>query len=118
MRHVPVAHLRTGDRLGRDVYARPDALPLLRAGVRVSDSYRKSLIRAGIAAVWVDDGISAGIEPLEVLEESTKLRATAAVREAFVDVTRTLPSGGELTTKIVEEMARVAELIVEDIGRS
>ena len=48
MRSVPTIQLRTGDRLGRDVYVGSDPLPLLRAGVRVSDSYRHSLERAGI----------------------------------------------------------------------
>ena len=45
MRLVPLEQLRPGDRIGRDVYARPDALPLLKAGVRVSESFRHSLER-------------------------------------------------------------------------
>ena len=61
MRQVPVEQLTTGDRLGRDVYAGVDVLPLLRAGVRVSDSYRQSLQRAGIASVWIDYALSEGI---------------------------------------------------------
>src|SRR5205814_1342728 len=78
MRRVTIGELRTGDRLGRDIYGGPDALALLRAGVRVSDSYRQSLQRAGITSVWIDDGISEGIEPIEMLEETTKRRATTA----------------------------------------
>jgi len=76
MRKVLVDQLRTGDRLGRDVHSSPDVPPLLRAGVRVSESYRYSLERAGVAAVWIDDGISEGIEPLEVLDVDTKRQAT------------------------------------------
>ena len=63
MRSVPVDELKTGDRLGRDIYGSADALPLLRAGARMSESYRHSLHRAGITSVWIDDGISEGIEP-------------------------------------------------------
>ena len=118
MRQVPVQNLRTGDRLGRDVHSSPDSPPLLRAGVRVSDSYRNSLERAGVAAVWIDDGISEGIEPLEVLDDETKQQASLAIRDAFRDVSRTLPSGGKLTPDAVKDMAEVADLIVRDVTRN
>lgn len=118
MRSVPIDQLRIGDRLGRDVYATPDTLPLLRAGVRVSESYRQSLQRVGITSVWVDDGLSEGIEPLEVLEETTKRRATAAIRDAFRDVARTLPAGGTLSRDAAQEMRDVAALIVHDITQN
>ncbi len=85
MRRVPVAQLQTGDRVAKDVYADPAGLPLLKAGIRISDSYRESLKRADVPAVWVDDGLSKGIEPLEVLSEQTKRRATTAIRDAFRD---------------------------------
>jgi len=118
MRQVPTDQLRTGDRLGRDVYSAPDAPPLLKAGVRVSESYRGSLERAGVAAVWIDDGLSEGIEPLEVLDLQTKQRATLAIRDAFRDVTRTLPSGGKLSQDAIREMVDVADLIIDDITRN
>ena len=116
MRKVPIDQLATGDRLGRDVYARPEALPLLRAGVRVSDSYRQSLERAGVTAVWIDDVVSEGIEPLDVLEEGTKQRATAAIHDAFRDVTESLQGGGTLSEDTVKEMQEVAEMIVRDVA--
>ena len=115
MRRVPTEELKTGDRLGRDVYATPDSMPLLRTGVRLSDSYRQSLLRAGIPAVWIDDAISEGIEPLEVLEESTKRRATAAIHDAFRNMSSSLPRGGRLSARVAEEMNEVAELIIRDI---
>ena len=116
MRRVQTEHLTTGDRLGRDVYASPDALPLLRAGVRVSDSYRQSLQRAGIGSVWIDDGLSEGIEPLEVLAEATKQRATSAIRDAFSDVTQSLATGATVSADTVQEMRQVAEMIVGDVA--
>ena len=118
MRKVLVDQLRAGDRLGRDVYSSPDVPPLLRAGVRVSDSYRYSLERAGVAAVWIDDGLSEGIEPLEVLDVETKKRATSAIRDAFRDVTRTMSSGGKLSSDAIGEMTDVADLIVRDVTRN
>jgi HD-GYP domain-containing protein (c-di-GMP phosphodiesterase class II) len=118
MRRVNIEELVTGDRLGRDVYANPGSLPLLRAGVRVSDSYREAMQRAGIVSVWIDDGLSEGIEPAEVLKEATKQRATAAIRDAFRDVSETLARGGTLSSGTVKEMQSVAELIVGDVSKN
>ncbi len=116
MRTVLVERLVTGDRLGRDVFTGVDGLPLLRAGVRVSDGYRRSLLRAGISSVWVDDGISEGIEPLDVLQDTTKRQATAAIHEALREIARTLPQQGTISSDTVHEMTTVAELIVSDVA--
>ena len=118
MRRVPIEQLRTGDRLGRNVYASLDALPLLCTGVRVSDSYRYLLEKAGINAVWIDDGLSQGIEPVELLAESTKQRAANAIREAFREVAAALGSGEAMSVEVVEEMHKVAEMIVGDVSQN
>jgi HD-GYP domain-containing protein (c-di-GMP phosphodiesterase class II) len=118
MRRVPIEELKTGDRLGRNVYAGADALPLLCAGVRVSDGYRQSLQRAGIASVWIDDGISEGVEPQEMVREATRQRATTAIRDAFRDATEAMATGGTLSDDTVQEMKGVAELIVSDVARN
>ena len=121
MRVVAIEELKTGDRLGKDVYANPaDGLPLLRAGVRVSDSYRSSMQRGGILSVWVDDVVSDGIEPLEVLEDETKRRATSAINEAFKDISGSVKNGGgaRVSDEAIQEMSDVAEMIVRDIGRN
>ena len=118
MRRVPVAELKTGDRVARDVYADPAGLPLLKAGIRISDSYRESLKRADVPAVWVDDALSKGIEPLEVLSEETKRRATMAIRDAFRDGPTTLKSGKDLPDKTVREMIDVVDLIIEEVAQS
>jgi HD-GYP domain-containing protein (c-di-GMP phosphodiesterase class II) len=115
MRRIPTDLLANGDRLGRDVCATPGALPLLRAGVRISDSYRNSLLRAGITSVWIDDGLSDGIEPLEVLEEGTRQQATAAIRDAFANITQLASSGKTIDASTADEMHDVAELIVRDV---
>jgi HD-GYP domain-containing protein (c-di-GMP phosphodiesterase class II) len=120
MRVVAIEELKTGDRLGKDVYPNAgDGLPLLRAGVRVSDSYRASMQRAGILTVWIDDALSDGIEPLEVLEDETKRRATSAINEAFKDIGASMKTGSpQLSQEAAEDMAEVAELIVRDIARN
>lgn len=130
MRCVAVDQLKHGDRLGRDVSTNADGLPLLRTGIRISDSYIQSLQRAGVSSVWIDDGLSEGIEPLEVLEEVTRQRATKSIREAFRDITRTLPRPGattapnaaakaaSLSDTAIEQMHEVAEMIVGDVSRN
>ena len=119
MRRVTIEELRTGDRLGRDVSAHPaDELPLLRAGNRISDSHRASLQRAGVVAVWIEDALTDGIEPLEVLGDETKRRATAAIHDAFKKVAASLPDRAPLSAEVVMEMSKVAEWIISDITRN
>ena len=118
MRRVPVEQLKSGDRVGRDVYSDPAGLPLLKAGIRISDSYRASLERAGVPAVWVDDGLSKGIEPLEVLSEGTKRRATIAIRDAFRDAPTTLASGKDLPDKTGREMMDVVDQIIDEVAEN
>ncbi len=118
MRRVLTEKLRTGDRIGRDVYHSPDTPALLRAGVRVSDSYRRSLERAGIIAVWVDDGLSAGIEPLEMLSDDTKRQASTAIRDAIHDASASLVSGQSLPDRTVIEISKVVDLIVAEVEGS
>jgi HD-GYP domain-containing protein (c-di-GMP phosphodiesterase class II) len=100
------------------VFTRPDSPALLRAGVRVSDSYRQLLARAGVIEVWIDDGLSAGIEPLETLTPETKHRAAAVIRDAFRDAGRSLSSGTMLPEKTIVDMAGIVELIVREVGSS
>jgi len=71
MRRIPTERLKAGDQLGRDVYARPDVAPLLRAGSMIGDGVREALLRAGIACVWIDDEATRGIEPIELVSAQT-----------------------------------------------
>ncbi|MFA5908421.1 MAG: HD-GYP domain-containing protein [Vicinamibacterales bacterium] len=118
MRLVRIEELRAGDRLGRDIFARPEALPLLRAGIRVSDGYKRSLVRSGITAVWIDDGLSAGIEPIEMVAEATKQKARGAIADALREASETLATGGTLSRDTVRDMRGVAELIVGDVEQN
>lgn len=118
MRQVAIDKVRPGDRLGRDVYGPIDGPPLLKAGVCLSDGLRISLQRASVSAVWVDDDLSEGIEPLEVLGHETKQRATRAIHSVMKEVSRTLPSRGKLSADMIQEVADVTDLIVEDVMRN
>lgn len=115
MRQVLTEELRTGDRIGRDIYHNTGAVPLLRAGTRMLDSYRQSLQRLGITAIWIDDGLSEGIEPLEALTETTKHHARVAIRDALSEVSRSMGTGGGISDDTSQEMKAVAEMIIGDV---
>jgi HD-GYP domain-containing protein (c-di-GMP phosphodiesterase class II) len=83
MRLVALDRLQVGDRLARDVLVGPSPIPLLRAGVRVSSRYVEGLREAGVRGVYVDDELSAGIEPHSPLSEKTRREATRALSKAF-----------------------------------
>ena len=57
MRLVATSRVEPDALLARDVLTgSPGDLPLLRAGVRMTERYRDSLLEAGIHALYVEDG--------------------------------------------------------------
>jgi len=115
VRRVPVEQLCAGDRIGQDVFARMDAPPLLRAGVRVSESYRHLLAQAGVSAVWVDDALSQGIQPLETLSAETKRRATVVIRDAYGEAAHALKHGQALTEQTIKRIESLVEQIASEV---
>ncbi len=115
MRRVATKDLQPGDRIGKDVLATVGVIPLLRSGVRVSDPLKRSLQRAGVTSVWVDDDASAGIEPPEQLSEETKQQAVTAIRNAFVDSSQRLMTAPMLSEKTIAEMTDVVDMMIDDL---
>ena len=66
----------------------------------------------------MDDGLSQGIEPLEVLSDETKRRATSAIRDAFRDAPITISTGKDLPDKTVKEMTEVVDLIIAEVAEN
>jgi len=57
-----------GMRLARDLPATgPGRVPLLAHGTLLTERYQRALLAQGIHAVWVDDELSDGIEPVELI---------------------------------------------------
>jgi hypothetical protein len=69
-RHVPTPGASNG-------------LPLLAAGVVVSEAILERMTRAGVATVWVDDDLSDGIEPIPPITDELRRSAVGVVREAY-----------------------------------
>jgi HD-GYP domain-containing protein (c-di-GMP phosphodiesterase class II) len=100
--------------VGRDIYTHHDMPPMLRRGAQISDSFRQSLVRAGVTSVWIDDDLSEGIDPLEALSEETRDHAIDAIRTLFVDVEERR-GAGPLSHQWVELMQDISRRVVADI---
>jgi HD-GYP domain-containing protein (c-di-GMP phosphodiesterase class II) len=95
MRLIRLSSLTHGMVLARDLRTgRPGEIPLLRAGVPLSDAYIRRLQATSLHTVWIDDDLSGDIEPLEPLDPEMRIAAEEAVHESFDRTTRVLASGG------------------------
>ena len=84
MRLVALERVEHGARLGRDVWGGASGdIPLLRAGARLGAPYIERLREGGIAAVFVDDELSAGINVPTALREQTRRQVGKALGVAF-----------------------------------
>src|SRR5947208_11731245 len=122
MRLMATRRVEDGTMLGRDVFdGRSSAIPLLRAGVKLTERHRRALISAGVNAVYVQDDLSEGIDVRQVVDPGTRRRATVAVSRALDGVRDSITGGraGGLGTPTVSEaimsdLAKVAEMHARD----
>lgn len=85
MRIVSVSHLVPGMRLARSVHPRFDGIraPLLVGGTRIGPGIPEALRRAGIRAIYIEDGPGEGIEPTTVLPPEVREEAIGEVTRVF-----------------------------------
>jgi HD-GYP domain-containing protein (c-di-GMP phosphodiesterase class II) len=114
VRIVAVSRLRPGMRLGRPVYSCSAGvrIPLLQPQAVVTDRVRAGLERAGVYAVYVEDELSEGIEPTEVISAELRERAISELHRTFSAVATTGPS-----TRIPGEQIERLEGVVAGILR-
>ena len=116
MRLVAVRRVQDGAVLGRDVMdGRPSAIPLLRAGVKLTARHRSALLAAGLNAVYIDDTLSEGIEARPVVAPETRQRATQAVSRAMSGARESMKAGQALPEAVLTDLQHVAELIARDV---
>ena len=119
MRLIRLSSLVDGMVLARDLRpSRPGALPLLRAGVRLSPAYVMRLREVGVSTVWIEDELSRGIEPLPALDPAARSAAEAAVSASFDRISKTLSSGGlavphQEFDKLAGVVARIAASLAD-----
>jgi len=80
MRRVKVDSVPEGARLARTVFS-SDGGVLLMQGVELRDCYLELLRKRGIYEIYLDDDLSEGIEVHDVVNENTRNKAVAVVRD-------------------------------------
>src|SRR3954453_7964259 len=109
MRLIATRRMQAGSELGRDVMdGRPGAIPLLRAGVKLTERHRDALLSAGVNAVYIRDALSEGIDVKEVVDPETRLKATAAVSKAFDGARQCFESGRGIPEAVIGDLTKVA----------
>jgi HD-GYP domain-containing protein (c-di-GMP phosphodiesterase class II) len=102
--------------VGADVMdGRSSAIPLLRAGVKVTERHRTALLAAGVNAIYVDDALSEGIEVRQGIDPETRQRATQAVSRAFDGCRDAMKAGHAMPDAVLSDLAKVADMIAHDI---
>jgi HD-GYP domain-containing protein (c-di-GMP phosphodiesterase class II) len=105
-----------GSIVGADVMdGRASAIPLLRAGVKLTARHRGALLAAGVHAIYIDDALSEGIEVRQAVDPETRQRATQAVSKAFDSCREAMEAGDALPESVMSDLAKVAEMIARDI---
>jgi HD-GYP domain-containing protein (c-di-GMP phosphodiesterase class II) len=116
MRLMATRRVEDGVQLARDVMdGRPTAIPLLRAGVNITERHRRALIAAGIHAVYVEDELSEGIQVRQAVSEEARREATQAVGRAFEGARDSLVAGRSMPDSAVRDLQSVADMIARDI---
>jgi HD-GYP domain-containing protein (c-di-GMP phosphodiesterase class II) len=119
MRLVPTTTLPEGALLARDVLVgRPDGVPLLRAGVRITPDYRSRLLRVGIRAVYIEDEIGAGIAPEALISTETRRTATRLVSDAFAAASEAMLAKQLMPQKTIVSLQEIVKQILADVASS
>jgi HD-GYP domain-containing protein (c-di-GMP phosphodiesterase class II) len=115
MRLVPLSNLQEEARLARDIVSGRDGAPLLRAGVALSARFIDHLGKAGIQAVWVDDELGRGIDPVPVISPQTRGLATRALSVLHEEARRAVAAGRGLDPEATDDLSDVVDAILEEI---
>lgn len=115
MRLVPIEHLKDGDIIARDIISY-DGGVLLRHDTRFKEVFKSKLIERNVSEVYIDDEISKGIEPNELIESSTKQRMANDIKKQFEKLKDRLELDvsvfSEITEFLIEQLSR-KELVLE-----
>jgi HD-GYP domain-containing protein (c-di-GMP phosphodiesterase class II) len=108
-----------GLRLARDLPAMGGGLPLLGRGATISERYVRALIDLGIRSAWVEDELSAGIEPVELLAEPERADGEARMRRTFEAARAAFASSRVLPAETLHDLGElVSELVARATARA
>jgi HD-GYP domain-containing protein (c-di-GMP phosphodiesterase class II) len=118
MRLTPLSRA-VGHRLARDLPPTgPNRIPLLRSGTVVTPRFERALAEHGIHAVWIEDELSEGIEPVALLPEPVRMETAAKVASALDEARAAIGHSQHLPQRVVTEMRGVVDLIAASIADS
>jgi HD-GYP domain-containing protein (c-di-GMP phosphodiesterase class II) len=96
----------------------PNRIPLLRQGTVITPGFQRALDEHGIHALWVEDGFSEGIEPVELLPEPVRAETAAKVASALDEARSAIGGSQLLAHDVLAELREVVELIAASITDS
>jgi HD-GYP domain-containing protein (c-di-GMP phosphodiesterase class II) len=96
----------------------PNRIPLLRRGTLITPRFQRALGEHGIYALWVDDGLSDGIEPVELLPEPVRAETAAKVASALEEARTAIGDSQRLAHDVLAELRDVVDLIAASIADS
>jgi HD-GYP domain-containing protein (c-di-GMP phosphodiesterase class II) len=119
MRLLRVSTHLSGSVLGRDILSgRSDALPLLRAGVKLTPALIDRLLLAGVRAVYIEDQLSHGVIPAPLVSDSTRAHATRVVAGAYKSAQEALLREQPLQAETVALLESVVARLLSEVGNS
>ncbi|HTE61757.1 MAG TPA: HD domain-containing protein, partial [Solirubrobacteraceae bacterium] len=118
MRLTPLSRA-CGSTLARDLPPTgPNRIPLLRSGTVITPGFQRALGEHGIHALWVNDGLSEGIEPVELLPEPVRAQTAAKVASALDAARTAIGDSQRLASDVLAELRGVVDLIAASITDS
>ena len=99
--------------VARDLPTAAGGLPLLARGAVITERYRRALEDHRIRAVWVDDELSAGIDPAELLSEADRADGEARIRTALAAARGASASSRPLPAVTVADLGALATRLAE-----
>lgn len=116
MRLVQTNRAPDGVRLGVDVFdGRTSGAPLLRAGVRLDERFRRAITSAGISRIVVDDEETEGIDIVSPLSGALRSEATERLTSLLARAHAGMRRGDGVSYAGITAAEQVAGLIADEV---
>lgn len=109
MRLVPTKQLKEGDIIARDIVSYEGGI-LLRHDTRFKEVFKTRLIERNISEVYIDDELSKGINPTDLLDSSVKQVIAHDIKAQFHKLQTTLEVD-------VETLSHIANFLIEELSQ-
>jgi hypothetical protein len=96
----------------------PNRIPLLRRGTILTPRFSAALLVHRIHAVWVDDKLSEGIDPVDLLPRAVRIETAAKVASALDQARAAIGDSQRLAHTVLAELHGVVDLIAANINDS